>query len=975
LTVLTKTGSWTSRANTGTDVITGVGFTPKVIIVYSNELTNANLNSFQPHFAFHFGVAVGTTATTDQRCFSTVSLDNSASSSVYRGWFQGIINNCSSTPAFTAKATISVIGSDGFTVNWSQQDAARDYFYLCIGGSDITNVDVGAITLPTAGTTGDVSYTGPNFQPDFVMLFGAGASAEDQVANDCTPILGVANGSTQGAFCGISEQARATMDTARYQRSDKCLVKIDSTDTATKALEASFNGFTSTGFTLNYTTVTADAASDLVGYVVIKGIGSKIGTLTTPTSGGTPVSQTTTVNVAPVGLIMMGAVQVASTSITTTANQFVFGTASSSSSRNVCYAADNDNVPDSVTVRQTNTTHIIRNITAAATEASSTLLVSADLTSFGSYNFILSYDTIDVNNAIEHIYVAFANAPVTLSVTPSDTTSLSESDARHLILKRSPTDTKTLSESLTKVSTLKRLASDTKTLSESNLRRLTLKRLPSETTLLNEAVDSFLGFAARTISDTTTISESLSRSVVLVPRTASDTSTLSESNLRMLILKRLISNTTTLSESNIRRLSLKRLQSDTTSLSESNIRRATKIRLLSNTITLSESLARALRLGRAITNTTTLSESLSRVLKSIRLLTDTKTLSEVIDTIVGLTQTRSPSDTTTLSESVLRHLILLRTTNDSISLTEQVLRRLSLIRLLTETTNLGDALARHLLLKRLLTDTKTLSESIIHATVQIRMPSDTSTLSDSLARILLSIRSPSDIITLSEDAILTHQELIRTPEDTILLDEAIDASYVGEIVREISDTIFTAESLIRYGSTIALVSDTITLSESLAHYRSVIRRAEDFIGHIRYKRHITNTTSLTESIFRLIRPLKHPITDDITLSENVVATLIPSGIQAIRRPTDTITLSDLISRQLSHSRTASESMLQREDPASEDMFYGIRPPKIEQKIKEEEPLKVAYVTPATHEVASQISKTRDHSLFKRRKREKSSIFY
>lgn len=407
MTLQTFAGTWTSRANAGDDVITGVGFTSKVIIVYSGELTNAALNAFQSNYAFHFGVAVGTTATTDQRCLTAVSLDAAATSDVYSAWFRGIICVANNAGTFNAKATISAIGADGFTVTWSVQDAARDYFYLCIGGTDITNVDVDEFSTPAS--TGDQTISTPGFQPDFLMLFGVQPAATDTASNAGGAInLGFANSTQQCALSVVSEDAVATMDTGRYQRNDKVLVKHSFVDTATKVTEATLSAFTGTGFTLNYTTATNINA---LGYLAIKGIGSSIGSITSPIVGATPVSQSTTTNTNPTGLMLFSVDNTAQTTLQDN-NRLTIGTASDSTHRSTVWCGDQDNVADDVSARYIDTAKVCLIATENATAGSSTKNAVADLSSFDSNGFTLSWSTIDAVNAYEVLFIAFSSTTI-----------------------------------------------------------------------------------------------------------------------------------------------------------------------------------------------------------------------------------------------------------------------------------------------------------------------------------------------------------------------------------------------------------------------------------------------------------------------------------------------------------------------------------------------------------------------------------
>jgi len=173
-------------------------------------------------------------------------------------------------------------------------------------------------------------------------------------------------------------------------------------------------------------------------------------------------------------------------------------------------------------------------------------------------------DTITVDDTATPI-----DRTLTAIRSPSaDTTSLTESDVRHVIFGRSASDTKTLSESTTRTSISPRTASDTITLSDSLVRTLLSIRLLSDTTVTSDSLVRTL-LSIRALSDTKTLSDSLVR-YLLLSRTATDTKTLSEDVTPTVIpaggggtqtFQRTPSDTITLSESagdSIRKLMAKR---------------------------------------------------------------------------------------------------------------------------------------------------------------------------------------------------------------------------------------------------------------------------------------------------------------------------------------------------------------------------------------------------------------------------------
>ena len=114
----------------------------------------------------------------------------------------------------------------------------------------------------------------------------------------------------------------------------------------------------------------------------------------------------------------------------------------------------------------------------------------------------------------------------------------------------------------------------------------------------------------------------------------------------------------------------------------------------------------------------------------------------------------------------------------------------------------------------------------------------------------------------------------------------------------------------------------INVSETTQRLKRIVRIIENWIGHLRYKRHISNTTTLSESILAQFKPLIHSISDTTTLSESLDANKITPPTKFIRLISDTRTLSESISRKVMHARTAADSLEQKFDPHAGDIFYG-----------------------------------------------------
>jgi hypothetical protein len=250
------------------------------------------------------------------------------------------------------------------------------------------------------------------FKPDLLILFGnAGVTDTSQITGLVRGLGFVTSASNQVCMAGTSKDAQATMDTKCYQRSGNtaCYALIDSTTTSNIGLEGSLVTMDSDGFTINWTTVTSAGATKKVNYIAIKGGNYKCGSITSPTAGATPVSQATTgIGFQPTGILLASSNRTSSTAIQST-NAICLGAGSSSNDRRCVFASDIDAAADAVTVSINMSTKIMTNITAVATEASSTTNAEADLTSLDADGFTLNWTTRDTN-AYEVILLAVGSS-------------------------------------------------------------------------------------------------------------------------------------------------------------------------------------------------------------------------------------------------------------------------------------------------------------------------------------------------------------------------------------------------------------------------------------------------------------------------------------------------------------------------------------------------------------------------------------
>lgn len=403
-----KTTTFNKTTGTGNKVVAGVGFTPKVVILTCDFATNAQVNTFVGDSMLMVGFAVDTTAA-NQRSTNVWSGDGLGTSDIDAAFHASSCFSVNDDTGFYMTGTLTVLDIDGFTLNFTANPSANLAGYIAMGGDDITNTHTDHFSTPSI--TGDFDVTGVGFKPDFVMLAGSNQTADNAFASKGGMCFGAFNSDGQQAFMAhVEEDSAATSDTARYQRTDKCLAMFSETDTATLTHEATFVSMDNDGFTINFST--ASVANKRISYLAIKGIQTKIGSFTSPTVGTAPVSQEVTgVGFTPRGLIFMTDGNTATTSIAAHARWCV-GSANSSTDEQSNWGGDEDNnATATVCAQRHDNNACIRVSDEAGSAGSTTTQALADFTSLDENGFTLNWSVKDASNAYQVIYVAFGDTP------------------------------------------------------------------------------------------------------------------------------------------------------------------------------------------------------------------------------------------------------------------------------------------------------------------------------------------------------------------------------------------------------------------------------------------------------------------------------------------------------------------------------------------------------------------------------------
>ncbi len=373
--------------------ITGVGFQPKAVIFFWTRQTAEGFAAMQ---STGFGFATGTA---NERAVA-IAEDDAAGTSNAGSWKSAtnmILMLSSGTPTLAAKAELTSFNTDGFTINWTTNEARADIIhYIALGGDGLTNVLASTFNLATG--TGNQAVTGVGFQPDFVLFLfgGTAAGANDAAIAFAQLSLGIAQSSTsEGAVVVATRDADTANSRKRsQQRTDASILLLTNAAPPAQDAIADFVSMGVDGFTVNKSD--APAASTPIFYLALKGGQHLAGSFTQPTTTGS--QSVTGVGFQPRSLLFLSRNMTAGTTIVAP-NTLSVGAGISPTARGSVWSQAN-NVDPSDTNSYTTTSKVITLATSP-----STVDAQADLAGFSSDGFTLTWSAADAT-AREVLYWA-----------------------------------------------------------------------------------------------------------------------------------------------------------------------------------------------------------------------------------------------------------------------------------------------------------------------------------------------------------------------------------------------------------------------------------------------------------------------------------------------------------------------------------------------------------------------------------------
>ncbi len=386
-----KKGSFTKSTAAVSQSITGLSFQPKAVMFFWTRQTTAE--TFNPEIQTGYGFATGPA---NERSIALASQDGIDPGNVGRGQWQSssIVLFSDATPTVAAQAELTSLDPDGFTLNWTLNEARADIIhFVALGGSDITNAKVDSFIKATG--TGNLGVTGVGFKPDFVMLLSAHQTALDATLENGQLGLGFASSPTERATVAVQLEELTFLPPPRNtwvrQRTDRVLVEMG--DDGAPTTEFDFVSFDPDGFTVNRIVNVNDGRP--VHYLALQGGKYKVGSFNKSVAVG---DQPVTVGLSPAGVLLASKNLVTSAAVEPQ-GRISFG-AGDGTTEGATWWHDTDTQISDANER-TSTSKIAVHATSTAT-----LNAEADLKSLDTNGFTLTWTT---NNAVAHeiLYVAF----------------------------------------------------------------------------------------------------------------------------------------------------------------------------------------------------------------------------------------------------------------------------------------------------------------------------------------------------------------------------------------------------------------------------------------------------------------------------------------------------------------------------------------------------------------------------------------
>lgn len=247
--ITANAGTFNSPTSTGNQAITGVGFTPRLVLL-SNSLASTS-GPFQTGSAMMLGAATGAS-----QWVASYEGSNLATPSVEDRYYN--TDRVLAPTDGTSSAAFVSNDSDGFTINYTVAIVAKTFGYLALGGA--AQYYLGSFA--SAVTTGNQSVTGVGFRPKLELFSGNSHTAIGSTTHS-RMVMGMAASSSAQRVYGMSatDTRPGNSESVSLRSTSKCI--LHASGALTTDADAAFVSQDADGFTVNWTTADASARVNL----------------------------------------------------------------------------------------------------------------------------------------------------------------------------------------------------------------------------------------------------------------------------------------------------------------------------------------------------------------------------------------------------------------------------------------------------------------------------------------------------------------------------------------------------------------------------------------------------------------------------------------------------------------------------------------------------------------------------------------
>jgi hypothetical protein len=300
-------GSFAKVAGVASQAVTGVGFTPKALVLWATSTTSGSFADVNAVIARGFDDGVnargigthylnGATAPVFFNILGVVTYSKTASIA---------IQALDPTPSIAVRGHVQSMDADGFTFTWTNSVAGftgLNVNFLAIGGTGVSAKVGSAASVAMAV---DQSFTGAGFKPTGVMLMAAISGSDTSWNGEfvhCNNFGWFNDQGCQGTATLRANSSGASLpDTTQiYQTTSACLAILYSL-AGTLSGKASYKSMDADGFTLHWDIGTGGNYG--IPWLALSGVGLDIGSFDLPASPNAARYKVTGLGMTPAGVL------------------------------------------------------------------------------------------------------------------------------------------------------------------------------------------------------------------------------------------------------------------------------------------------------------------------------------------------------------------------------------------------------------------------------------------------------------------------------------------------------------------------------------------------------------------------------------------------------------------------------------------------------------------------------------------------